>query len=180
MEPNCGAGCSSVGDNCFQILLTSIWPAAPAAERLWVGCCLGEDFSTTNSAPRAMRLGCSLSEFPPQPEKAFRPSARLKAEQHPDLYLQLSRSQRFPDGTGPQFSHVASVLYVRSAITKGEEAMAVRGQKMLNAPVSFRRGRTLPLLGGGGTELFFSMLPPSAGTNCSSKHVSDLAFPLKV
>lgn len=134
MEPNCGAGCSSVGDNGFQIRLTSIWPAAPAAERLWVGCCLSEDFSTTNSAPRAMRLGCSLSEFPPQPAKAFKPSARVKAEQHPDLYLQLSRSQRFPDGTGPQFSHVASVLHVRSAITKGEEAMAVRGQKMLNAP----------------------------------------------
>lgn len=129
-------------------------PLPQAAERLCVGGCLSEGFSTTNSAPRARLLGCSLSEFPSQPKKANGPSTRVKSEQDPDLDLQVSRSQRFPAGTGPQFSFVASVLYVKSAITKGEEAMAVRGQKMLNDPVSFQRGRTLPLLGGGGIELF--------------------------
>lgn len=41
LEPNFGAGCSSVGGSCFQISLPSITARSPvAAKRLWMGRCL--------------------------------------------------------------------------------------------------------------------------------------------
>ena len=81
-----------------------------------------------------------------------------------------------PDRTGPQIflpGPVASFLCGRSAIIKGEEAMAVRGQKMLKDPFLSKR-KNITSVGGGGIELFFSMFLASAGADCYSQHgISD-------
>lgn len=157
-----------------------------AAERLWVGCCLlaSARASAPRTAPRSAQRATRRARATVWASFRFNQRRIYRGKSGRTLiHISSSTSRCAPDRTGPQIfplRPVTSVLCMKSAITKGEEAMAVRGQKMLNDPFLLKR-KSVTSVGGEGLNYFPPCyLLPSAVTNCGSRHISNLGFPLKV
>lgn len=134
-----------------------------AAERLWVGCCLLAlaRASAPRTAPRSAQRATRRARATVWASFRFNQRRIYRGKSGRTLiHISSSTSRCAPDRTGPQIfplRPVTSVLCMKSAITKGEEAMAVRGQKMLNDPFLLKR-KSVTSVGGGGAKLFSSML----------------------
>lgn len=162
MEPNCGAGCTSVGGSCFQTRLPSIQACSPWQPSAcgWVAVSSPrrelQHHEQRHGAPREPRARATVwASFRFNQRRIYRGKSGRTL-----IHISSSTSRCAPDRTGPQIfplRPVTSVLCMKSAITKGEEAMAVRGQKMLNDPFLLKR-KSVTSVGGGGAKLFSSML----------------------